>query len=236
MDSTQRAFRFTLCATLAVVVFAIVHGLIHSGNPSRYFGEGRYTTAVSCFQLLLTAFFSFSIFRTRKAAADSKWMAGYWVWLIMGGGFVFLAADDALQIHERIGHAINKLLPFTGTPFAGRADDAVIGIYGLIGLFVLWLFRREILEFRVILRFLGIGFVFMFLSVICDSLGHHDDIFLKLTGEIRSAKRLQAWADVGDGGFTLLAEGMFAAGFYCGWRQAKAGTAALPLAEPMAKV
>ena len=236
MDSAQRASRFAICATLAIIVFAVVHGLMHSGNPSRYFGEGRYTTAVSCFQLLLTAFFAFSIFRTRKAAAWEGGLAGYWVWLIMGCGFVFLAADDALQIHEHLGRIINKLLPMKGTPLAGRADDAVIGFYGLIGLFVLWLFRREILDFRIILRPLAIGFVFMFFSVICDSLGHHEDIFLRMTGDRRSAKKMQGWADVGDGGFTLLAEGMFAAAFYCGWRQAAKRAAIPPVAEPVAKL
>ena len=222
MDSEKRAFRFALGANLIIIALAIAHGLAHSGNPSRYFGEGRYTTAVSCFELLLTAFFAFAIFFARRAVSpDRGWRAGFWVWLMMGSGFVFLAADDALQIHERIGHTINRLLPLTGTPFAGRADDAVIGIYGLIGLFVMWLFRREILEFRVILRPLAIGFVFMFLSVIFDSLGHHEDIFLRLTGDLHRAKKLQGWADVGDGGFTLLAEGMFAVGFYCGRRQAR---------------
>ena len=221
MDSDKRAFRIALCTDLAVIAFAVAHGLWHSGNPSRYFGEGRYTTGVSCLQLLLTAFFSFGMFRARRAATpDRSWRAGFWVWLLMGAGFVFLAADDAFQFHERIGHALNTLFPMHGSVLAGRIDDMVIGVYGLIGLWVLWLFRRELLDFRVMLRPLAIGFVFTFLSVLCDTLGHHEDIFLKLTHDLPLAKHLQAWADTGDGSFTLLAEGMFAVAFFCGWRRA----------------
>lgn len=221
MDSDKRAFRIALWADLAVIAFAVVHGLIHSGNPSRYFGEGRYTTAVSCFQLLLTAFFAFRMFRSRRTASpDRGWRAGFWVWLLMGAGFVFLAADDALQFHERIGHELNGLFPMHGTVFAGRIDDMVIGGYGVIGLWVLWLFRRELLEFRMMLRPLAFGFVFTFFSVACDTLGHHDDIFLAATHDRALSKKLQGWADTGDGAFTLLAEGMFAVAFFCGSRRA----------------
>jgi hypothetical protein len=199
-------------------------GLVKTGNPSRYFGEGRFTTAISCGQLLLAAFFSFSIFQARRAQTVGRESAGYWLWAFVAGGFVFLAADDAFQFHEQMDKVINKIFHLPKTALTDRIDDAIICLYALIGLWVLWMFRKEMRDFRRMLLPLIVGFVFAFASMVCDTLGNREDVFFWLTNDRALAKRLEGWADTGDGAFTLLAEGMFAGAFYFGWRESRAVT------------
>lgn len=50
----------------AVFVFTILPGLWKTGNPSRYFGEGRSTTFLSAAQLLTIGGLAWQIFTARK--------------------------------------------------------------------------------------------------------------------------------------------------------------------------
>lgn len=138
----------------------------------------------------------------------------------MAAGFVFLAADDAFQFHEHMDTFIQKLFHLPKNGLTDRIDDAIIGIYGVIGLWVLWLYRRELLQFRPMLRPLITGFACMAVSVFCDTISNRIDVLLWLTGSVPTAKWLDGWFSVGDGAFTLLAEGFFAVSFFCGWRRA----------------
>jgi hypothetical protein len=221
-----------LWANTLLITFAIALGLAKTGNPSRYFGEGRFTTAFSCFQLLLTAMFAGRIFAVRRAAATMRgFRAGYWVWLLVSVGFVFLALDDALQIHEKIDHWIGDIFHLKHGPWKDRIDDAVIGAYGFIGLGVLWTFRGELRQFRVMLKPLGYGFGCLCASIICDTLSNNLGVFLWLTrGDRPLARKLDGWFSVGDGAFTLLAEGLFAAAFLIAWRVARRNLE--PVIEP----
>ena len=48
------------------------------------------------------------------------------VWGLIAGGFVFLAVDEALQIHERLDFVIHKALNIRETALTDRLDDAII--------------------------------------------------------------------------------------------------------------
>jgi hypothetical protein len=220
MTSTRRALAFCLTLNGFFVVAAVVLGLIRSanGNPSRYFGEGRWTTAVSCMQLLIVAFFAFRVFLCRRAPTNGP---GARLWLLIALGFVFLAADDALQIHEQIDSIIHRRFHWKSTALTDRIDDAIIALYGLIGLVVLWIYRRELLQFRSMLKALAVGGVCAVVSIACDTLSNRPDFFFWLTGDMPRAQKLEGWFAVGDGGFQLLALGSFVAAFYLAWIQAR---------------
>src|SRR4051812_3693996 len=104
MFTPKRMLVAIVVANLALITFALLHGLMHHpvvngvrmpGNPSRYFGEGRYTTLVSCLQLLAVAFFALRTWGTRRAHSQIRnWRAGFTIWALVGAGFVFLACDD----------------------------------------------------------------------------------------------------------------------------------------------
>jgi len=210
-----RAVIIALAANLVLIGFAVCLGLFKTGNPSRYFGEGRFTTAFSCAQLLAVAWFSLKIFVVRRPVASTLgFLSCAWVWAAMGAGFIFLAADDAFQIHEQLDGIIHKLLHAKQTAVTDRLDDAIVGIYGVIGLAVLWLFRGELLVFKQMWRVFGGGFLCLFASVACDAISNGDQFLIWVTGNVAMGKKLDGWFSVGDGGFTLLAEGLFVAAFY----------------------
>jgi hypothetical protein len=204
-----------LVANLLIVAVAVLLGLMTNGKPSRYFGEGRFTTAISCVQLLAVAFFSIRMFLKRRSVTPKgRPMSGAGVWALIAMGFVFLAADEVFQIHERLDDMIHGALALRETPWTDRLDDAIIALYGTIGVAVLWLFRNEISSFREIRRPLWGGFFCLSLSVICDTVSNEDHFLVWLCGNVVTANQLNAWVSVGDGACTLLGEGFFLAAFY----------------------
>jgi hypothetical protein len=210
----RRAIATTVTANLIIIAFAVVLGLVTADRPSRYFGEGRFTTAFSCAQLLAVAFLSSQIFLARRGlAAQIGSISAAWVWVFIAAGFVFLAADDAFEIHERLDRIIHMAFHIRETAWTDRLDDAIIAMYGFIGVAVLWIFRTEILFFRQMWRPLGVGFVCLCASIICDAVSNDESFLVWLWGNATAARRLNSWFAVGDGAFTLLAEGFFLVAF-----------------------
>jgi hypothetical protein len=214
MNESRRPLAFLLSFDAVVVASAVVHGLLRTGNPSRYFGEGRWTMFVSCFQMFLVAVFSFGVFSVRRKHPEVARAREHWLWALIGGGFVYLTADDAFKLHERLDHFITRSLHLVPSGWTDRIDDAIIGVYGLIGLGVLFYFRREVLRFRPMLRPLAVGMVFSALCILCDTLSNRPDFFQWLTGNAGLAQQLETWFAVGDGAFQLCAQGAFVAAFY----------------------
>ena len=211
----RRAITTLVVANLIIIVFAIILGFSTAGKPSRYFGEGRFTTGFSCAQLLATAFLSGRIFLARRPLASNVGpLSAAWVWAFIAAGFVFLAGDDAFRIHERLDATLHATLHMQETEFTDRLDDGIIAIYGFIGLAILWLFRKDIFFFHQIRRPLRGGFLCLFASVACDAISNGEQFPAWLSGNVATEKRLNSWFAVGDGAFTLLAEGFFLAAFY----------------------
>jgi hypothetical protein len=231
----SRVLKPLLWINLAVIVFAVALGLMKTGNPSRYFGEGRFTTGISCLQLLIVAGLAFATCRMRRRPGASAGFAAC-LWALIGLGFVFLAADDALQIHEQIDGFIHKQLHLEQTGLTDRIDDAIIATYAVIGVGVLWLFRSELLRFKPMLPVLFAGFVAVVGSIFFDTLSNRDDLLFWVVQDRRFSKALEGWFAVGDGACELIAEGIFIAAFYVALQIAYAaarGGGARPQATPV---
>jgi hypothetical protein len=231
--STSRAksLSVAILANVAISGYAAFRGVTKAGKPGLYFGEGRFTMFFSCLQLVAVALLSFAIFRGRKKESGrSGWAAPQNLWVLIGCGFLFLTADEALQIHEGMDQFFHQTLHLAQTNLTDRLDDAIMGAYLVIGIATLWIFREEMKRFRIMLLPLVAGFICGGLSVACDMAGHHEDFFRSLGANHHLASVLVQWADVGDGTFTLIAEGCFVAAFFAGWRQTRAaGGPAEPL-------
>lgn len=219
--SPKQMLRTVIWVNAVVIVFAIALGLNRTTNPSRFFGEGRFTLILSCAQLLLTAFFSARIFGERRAAVGTRdYLQLIWVFIALG--FVFLASDDAFQLHEKTARLIRVTFQLPKNDLTKHIDDALIAVYGLAGIVALWISRRELLAFRrELFPPLIAGFVAMLISVVCDAMSHDEHYLQSMTGELGRAKWLQGWVSTGDGAFTLIAEGLFLAGFYAAWHKAR---------------
>lgn len=241
--SSQLFLRRIVAFNLAVIVFTILLGLWKTGNPSRYFGEGRYTTFLSAAQLLTIGGLAWQIFivRNRQTALTGErrplLQRAHYVWLLMAAGFAFLAVDEVGELHERMDRFIIRGLDLPHNPLTDRLDDAIMMSYGLIGLGVLWIYRKELLAYQRCMRGpMMAGFGCLFLGLLCDTASNDDRFFHWLTGDLPLAKKLNGWFSAFEGALTLLPEGLFMAAFYAGWKETKAsGAPRNPLApvQPM---
>jgi len=221
-SSTKTVARLVIGMDILLIIVSVILGLMKTGNPSRYFGEGRFTMAFSCGQLLAVAYFAFRVYLARRSAMPSAALfTPRIVWLLMASGFVFLMFDEAFELHEKLDHVIHKMMHMRTNDWSDRIDDALIGVYGLIGLGVMWLNRRELLLFRKVMMWpLVAGFICLFLCVVCDSMSNGNNFLVWLTGDLPTAQKLNAWLSVGDGAFTQLGEGFFVVGYFAAWREA----------------
>jgi hypothetical protein len=156
---------------LVVVETVLVAWWVRSGwlrsDIGAAFRETGMATTVSDIHLVLLAIVCFAIFRSR-ARTTGRW-SGHAVWLAGSLGFVYLALDEAFMFHERIDMAIHAMLGIVETPLTDRLDDLVVGLYGVIGLAVILLNRREMLRYRSTNAVLAVGFILLALSVLMDA-------------------------------------------------------------------
>lgn len=87
---------------------------------------------------------------------------------------------------------IHRIFAIQQTGLTDRIDDAIIALYGFFGLGVLWLFRRELMHFRPILKPLGFGFVLLAGSVLFDTLGARSDVIFSFARNVRLTKVMKA--------------------------------------------
>jgi hypothetical protein len=223
-----RAATLALVFNGAVIAYAIYRGLSKTGNPGRYFGEGRFTTIISCTQLLLIALFAGLTFHARrKLTPDRSALSGPALWAFIAAGFVFLAADDAFEVHEHMDMMVHQLLHLQETSLTDRLDDVLVALYGVIGCGFLWVYRRELLSFKPILPLLGAGFACLGASVVCDMISNDEAPLRWYFQDAPVPKQLNGWFSAGDGAFTLLGEGFFLAAFYVAFHNARRTPAAV---------
>ena len=200
--------RLILGGNALIIALAIGLGLGKTGNPSRYFGEGRFTTGASCLELLTVAVVAARVFSLRLRGGAPLWRAAL-IWLLVAFGFVFLAADEGFQFHERMDKAVHRLLSLSKTELSERIDDGIIALYAVIGLGAFWAYRRELMRFRGILPWLSAGFVCTGVSIGCDTLANGAEALVWLLRDPVLAERAEGWVATVEGAAMLLAEGFF---------------------------
>jgi len=210
---------FWLLVTAIVLGFGLELAFgIYKRTP---FDENGVITLLSVCQLLVCAFISLAVWKQRKGPGPIRWKAKTLIWLIMGVGFVFLALDDKILIHEGLGRTFHKIMHMHQTGWSTRIDDFLIGVYGVIGLVTLWFYSKEMLRFRRCLQIFGPGFVALLISVFGDASAHRPDFFIWLVG----TKYAPVFLDIGevfDEGGKVLAEALFLTGFASALRDARA--------------
>src|SRR3972149_1207390 len=100
---SRRSF---LLIIASIDILAITAALILGEAPDQYFEEEGFITYLSFLQLLVVSAFAWNIFRLKnknKGLLELKtWKAPHFIWLIIAMGFVYLALDEALMVHENI--------------------------------------------------------------------------------------------------------------------------------------
>lgn len=202
--AARRRWMLVVGATLATAALAVAIG----EQPAEQFDEGKLGTWASCVLLLGVAAAAFDTWRARRDALGSATGPAL-LWLLIAGAFVYLACDDAFRFHEKIDRFLHRdVLHVEATSLTARADDLIIGLYGLAGLGVLWWFRGELRRVPGLIAMLALGMALMFAQVGLDT-ANHDDVYQRVAATQPQRRLLRRWLPVAEETTKLVAEAVF---------------------------
>ena len=190
------------------VLLAIGLGFALHHSPTAYTGEGEPITWLSFVHLLVTSALAWEVFsrRTGGSVRGNVWRSPTFVWLLIALGFLFLAIDEIVAIHESVDHLFHRTFQIEETGLSDRLDDVIVLGYGLIGVGVLYAYRGELVRYKSALPLVMCGFVlFVFMSLL-DALVNRDDVFLFLGISQEGSYALAIWIGGVEEGLKILAE------------------------------
>ena len=173
----SRASIWVFSLNFAAIAAAIV--IYYQGGRDP-FGERGFITFLSSAQLLAIAGLNYQIFRVKKAASQSAKPSAHRLWQLLALGFVFLAADEFLAIHEVTDLFIHDVFNLQETVMTDRIDDAIVGLYAIVGLVMVWTHRREFFVSAPAIAFLKTGFGLLGVMVVIDVVTNDELFFYRL--------------------------------------------------------
>jgi hypothetical protein len=215
-----------------VIAIAIAKAITRDLSPAHYFGENGLVTDASCIQLAIASMLALATFWTVKHSHNSQLTKNGWFWLVVSCGLVFLAFDDAYEIHEHLDLWLHRVLQIQQTDLTDLADDLIVGGYLLMSLIYVALKWRSLQIFRRSFTFFKIGFVLTALMVILDMAGNNDYFILSVVEDLTRARLLEQWLGVVEDSVKIIAEGMFIVGIYQCWQIAKSLSSPVPGDRP----
>ncbi len=183
------------------------------GDIVDQFGEGKPGTIASVLLLLALSYVSFKIYRARRDRSVHWLRETCFVWLVIAGGFFFLAMDDALKFHEGMDKAFHSSLDVKETALSDRLDDLIVGIYILIGAGVIYLYRAEFRRYPFLKGYLVIGFAIVILQTILDVASNDVLVFTWLGVPEQNAVFAKDIVRMLEEVAKLMAEAVFLSGF-----------------------
>jgi hypothetical protein len=137
----------------------------------------RYSTeAASVILLGLIAATCVRIYLWRRAPGEPLLGGLSRIWLLMAAGFIYLALDEALSLHERLDIFIHHVFAIEETGITDRLDDVIVLFFGIVGAVVMFFHRREFRLLNGFRRLLVPGFVFLVLMVAFDTLNNGSSV------------------------------------------------------------
>ena len=163
--SIKSLFSWVLFGNALAVVLALV--IYHHGGRD-HFGERGFITFLSTFQLLAIAWLSDKTAQIRKASPGAENHQSALLWRIIAWGFIFLAADEFLAIHEVTDLFIHDVFNLQETSLTDSIDDFIVLLYGIFGAWILWVNRLELKPHKQAIALLKRAFVLLFLMIGLD--------------------------------------------------------------------
>ena len=139
------------------------------GYWGAYTGGGSPEMWLSFAHLLVTGGLAGIVFRLRGCPPLRGWRDPRWVWLLIAVGFLYLAIDEATELHERLGLLISRIFglqPITLT--LTRIDGTILLGYGVLGVMVCYAYRTELAAHREVLPLAACGVILFVFSVLMD--------------------------------------------------------------------
>lgn len=220
MDEGSRAelrrWILVLGATVGTAALAVALG----DHPAEQFDEGTLGTWASVVLLLAVAAAAFDTWRARRDGLGSG-VGPALLWLLVAVAFAYLACDDAFRFHEKLDRFLHRdVLGVAATARTARADDVIIGLYGLAALAVLWWFRAELRRVPGLLGVLALGMGLMFVQVGLD-VANHEDVYGRIAPTRPQRRLARRWLPVAEETTKLVAEAVFLLGFLRARRHAR---------------
>lgn len=206
-----------LLANVLVVAAGAVHYAVSDVN---WFKEGALLTFWSFVQLIVVYRLCIKSFKIRRGTQKTQWKDPIRIWAIIAYGFLFLALDEVFQAHENLDTLIHRIFSMQQTSISARIDDFIVGLWGLMGLGVLYYYRTELKQYNRCIPYLIIAFILLFVMVGLDILTHKADI-LMLIYDYDSAKLIRDWLGKAEEGIKVIAEGFYIVAFYAVLQEAK---------------
>lgn len=201
----------------AAVVLALV---IYQLGGRDHFGERGFITFLSTFQLLAIALIADKILQVKKRFGGTYSPPKLWLWRTLSWGFIFLAADEFLSIHEVTDLLIHDLLNLQETNLTDRIDDIIVALYGTGGIWLLWNSRDELKWHPSAIALFKRAFILLFFMVGLDMFANEQDL-LKLFFAPSTASTMQRHIEHLEDSFKVFAEAFFILAFYSILRDSK---------------
>lgn len=199
------------CSRPVVVFWAVLWAVWLGQEPGKFMGDNQPLTWFSFLQLLGTAGIVGRIFQIRRGQSPNRksWKAPFFVWLLVSIGFIFLAFDEVVQIHEKIDYQIihKRIFSMQETELTDRLDDVIVGGYGVVGVWILYWYRKELRHYRAVIPRLTLGLVLFFFMILFDMASNRNDLFPLFLSAPRVSIALYQWSQAVEDGLKILAEG-----------------------------
>jgi hypothetical protein len=215
---------FLLIDSIALAV-AVGRAMYLERPITRYFHENGYITQLSIIQLLIAAAIASIVFKLSIGEFKlNGWRSSCILWFIIAIGFLFLAVDEAFELHEDVLQtAIFTAFNLKRNFITVRINDFIVLLYGLTGIGLIYLYLPTLQQNknRQMLRHLIIGFALLLGMVILDMLGNRKEIpFLSHWFPTFTNVSLRHSLHVTEEVFKLFSEAFFIGGFYAAMQQA----------------
>lgn len=190
------------------ITTALALGFVLHENPTAYTGEGDFITWLSFVHLVVAGILAGCICRRRTAgkAQGCFWFRPGFCWALVSFGFFFLAVDEVAKIHESLDHLVHRAFEIDETGISDRLDDLFVLIYGLCGIAVLSVYKKEFLRFRAALPLLVAGGSLFLFMLVLDAVGNRNDVIVAMGVGHREGEVLRSWIGGIEEGLKLFAE------------------------------
>jgi len=183
-DSTENStyvnpwvMRFIIIFDSCIILIGLLFSILDTDRPRESFEEWGFVTIISGFQLLFIGFISCEIYLKRYVALKPVGeKLQYYIWLIIGLGFFYLAFDELFELHEGIDYFIHDQLNMTETGVSDRLDEGILIGYIVIGLLLLNSAKEEIGRFKESFPYFKTALILVIIMVSIDLIANRKDL------------------------------------------------------------
>ena len=209
--SKHKFLIFLLSFDLLLTIFLA----LFTEDSRKYYKEGQLVTLYSGLKLITISVIAYKIFKFKKGNFSFHVLKySISIWLIMSAGFLFLAIDELALIHENIDKLIHHILGIQESSLSDRIDDLIILVYAIIGIYILYRYKDEILKYNFFIKYIIISFILLFIMIVADVLTNKSDILMWLMPDRNEYKPVKDTLDYIEEITKLFSESILIFAFY----------------------